>query len=961
MSSFLIEGLLRLVGSEQFQQGLRDTQNQAEAASQRMQKSFDRIATAVKTAFSVTAITGFTRTLVNAAAQVNASNAQFEATFKDVGDAATKAFSDVSKATGVMETRLRVAGTKAFSQFKGAGLDANEALRQTERYLNLAADAAAYYDISLEEADTRLRSFIRGNVEAGDMIGLFTSETQRNARALEDYGKKYIELTENQKQMVMLNISEEIYRQAGALGQASRESGEYANQTGNLAESWLQLKAALGEPIIKELLPIIQGLRVRLGELALGIKDNQTAFSALIDIIETATTAIVAYVAAAKSMEILKSVTSWVRSLTTAQNLLNASMKANVFGLVISVLASLAIAYKNANDSADDLNDITEDLATTSRKYQDAVNALSADTGELSEEERKLYEQRVRLYRLRASEQVLTLASSYDELKDSIADAELQAEGFRGEFDALTLLSTDAIQGDAIVAEIQDARDKLRELNLGSAEYEYYSRYVSALISNARRSSEAITREMESVYSSYVDAEKELVSLNTDAEESILAVAEAVNNGLLNIDAMKLGNNELYTSIMDIVAQLETDVEDKGKDIGKKLSESISNGAKGTPIVLYSDSDEILQSMEKQIRAAEQMKLVFGDAFDLADEKASIYESTLNRLFQNGFGQGSAAVQDIITKLKELGVSMDDAGNSSQDFAQKFMDGFNRVSNFVSEWISPIFDLMQERQTQYLEAEIAGLEEQYDKLQELNEQKLEDKEKSLDEEDEALKDQLYSGQISYADYVEETKKNEQELADFKAQMDEEEAASEQALQAKKDELARKQFESDKANKIAQVWIDAASGIIRAFAENFWGVALGVSALIGGMATAQTMMIQKQEYTPALAKGGIVDEATHALIGEDGAEAIVPLENNTEWVGGLAKAIAPAVAEVQTGSFSSSVREEIVLFRQMVAEFFSWLRAGNREIVIDGQTVARVITPYVDSELGRSSRLKARGI
>ena len=961
MSSFLIEGLLRLVGSEQFQQGLRDTQNQAEATSQRMQKSFDRIATAVKTAFSVTAITGFTRTLVNAAAQVNASNAQFEATFKDVGDAATKAFSDVSKATGVMETRLRVAGTKAFSQFKGAGLDANEALRQTERYLNLAADAAAYYDISLEEADTRLRSFIRGNVEAGDMIGLFTSETQRNARALEDYGKKYIELTENQKQMVMLNISEEIYRQAGALGQASRESGEYANQTGNLAESWLQLKAALGEPILEELLPIIQGLSVRMGELADWIKDNQTAFSALIDIIETATTAIVAYVAAAKSMEILKSVTSWVRSLTTAQNLLNASMKANVFGLVISVLASLAIAYKNANDSADDLNDITEDLATTSRKYQDAVNALSADTGELSEEERKLYEQRVRLYRLRASEQVLTLASSYDELKDSIADAELQAEGFRGEFDALTLLSTDAIQGDAIVAEIQDARDKLRELDLGSAEYEYYSRYVSALISNARRSSEAITREMESVYSSYVDAEKELVSLNTDAEESILAVAEAVNNGLLNIDAMKLGNNELYTSIMDIVAQLETDVEDKGKDIGKKLSESISNGAKGTPIVLYSDSDEILQSMEKQIRAAEQMKLVFGDAFDLADEKASIYESTLNRLFQNGFGQGSAAVQDIITKLKELGVSMDDAGNSSQDFAQKFMDGFNRVSNFVSEWISPIFDLMQERQTQYLEAEIAGLEEQYDKLQELNEQKLEDKEKSLDEEDEALKDQLYSGQISYADYVEETKKNEQELADFKAQMDEEEAASEQALQAKKDELARKQFESDKANKIAQVWIDAASGIIRAFAENFWGVALGVSALIGGMATAQTMMIQKQEYTPALAKGGIVDEATHALIGEDGAEAIVPLENNTEWVGGLAKAIAPAVAEVQTGSFSSSVREEIVLFRQMVAEFFSWLRAGNREIVIDGQTVARVITPYVDSELGRSSRLKARGI
>lgn len=35
--------------------------------------------------------------------------------------------------------------------------------------------------------------------------------------------------------------------------------------------------------------------------------------------------------------------------------------------------------------------------------------------------------------------------------------------------------------------------------------------------------------------------------------------------------------------------------------------------------------------------------------------------------------------------------------------------------------------------------------------------------------------------------------------------------------------------------------------------------------------------------PKLAKGGVVDEATLALIGERGKEAVVPLENNTEWM------------------------------------------------------------------------------
>ena len=39
--------------------------------------------------------------------------------------------------------------------------------------------------------------------------------------------------------------------------------------------------------------------------------------------------------------------------------------------------------------------------------------------------------------------------------------------------------------------------------------------------------------------------------------------------------------------------------------------------------------------------------------------------------------------------------------------------------------------------------------------------------------------------------------------------------------------------------------------------------------------------------PKLAKGGIIDQATLAMIGERGREAVVPLENNTEWIDKLA--------------------------------------------------------------------------
>lgn len=43
--------------------------------------------------------------------------------------------------------------------------------------------------------------------------------------------------------------------------------------------------------------------------------------------------------------------------------------------------------------------------------------------------------------------------------------------------------------------------------------------------------------------------------------------------------------------------------------------------------------------------------------------------------------------------------------------------------------------------------------------------------------------------------------------------------------------------------------------------------------------------------PRLAKGGIVDSATIAMIGERGKEAVIPLENNTEWMDKLADRIA----------------------------------------------------------------------
>lgn len=217
------------------------------------------IAKGVSKAFDV--ITDLGKSAITASADIAAEQAQFKAAFGELEAAASGAFESIAEDTGVLSTRLMNVGTKAFSQFKGAGLDASSALSSMDKYTRLAADAAAYYDISIEDADTRLRSFIRGNTEAGDMIGLFTSESQRNSKAVELYGQKWNSLTEVQKQMLMLNVAEEIYTQSNVIGQAARESEEWTTVTGNLSEAWRQLLGKIGTPFRELLIPFLNKLK----------------------------------------------------------------------------------------------------------------------------------------------------------------------------------------------------------------------------------------------------------------------------------------------------------------------------------------------------------------------------------------------------------------------------------------------------------------------------------------------------------------------------------------------------------------------------------------------------------------------------------------------------------------------------------------------------------------------------
>ena len=280
--------------SKEYEQGIKGAKQGFEKLDTWMVAKAQLIADGVKRAFST--IADFAKDAVTAAADVAAEKAQFAATFDGIEEAANGVLASVSNETGILATRLQQVGTKAFSQFKGAGIDAAGALSMMGEYTRIAADAAAYYDISLEDADVRLRSFLRGNTEAGDAIGLFTSESQRNSKAVELYGTKWTNLTEAQKQNLMLNVAKEIYDQSNATGQASREMDGWVNVVGNLQRVWKDVLAVIGAPFYESLTPVVQKLseflsdetvQMRLGMLASSLGDMAGyVFDGVIDLLD---------------------------------------------------------------------------------------------------------------------------------------------------------------------------------------------------------------------------------------------------------------------------------------------------------------------------------------------------------------------------------------------------------------------------------------------------------------------------------------------------------------------------------------------------------------------------------------------------------------------------------------------------------------------------------------------------
>lgn len=106
------------------------------------------------------------KSAVEAAADSSAMNAQFEQVFGELGPNAQKAIDGMGKEFDMASNRLKPAMSSMTSMFMGLGIDTEKSMKMATDALTASADASAFYDVSMEQAQGSLSSFLKGKLVA---------------------------------------------------------------------------------------------------------------------------------------------------------------------------------------------------------------------------------------------------------------------------------------------------------------------------------------------------------------------------------------------------------------------------------------------------------------------------------------------------------------------------------------------------------------------------------------------------------------------------------------------------------------------------------------------------------------------------------------------------------------------------------------------------------------------------
>lgn len=238
-------------------------------SSEHVNKASSNLRTLLKTALGFGAIRGlfnFGKSMIETGSDLEEVQNVVRVAFGNMSGMVDEFAKTSSEKFGLSELAAKQYSGTMMAMLKSSGVVKESAAEMSTTLAGLAGDIASFYNIDTDDAFSKIRSGIAGEIEPLRQLGVSMTVANLEAYALANgISKTYREMT--QAEQVMLRYNYLMWATSDAQGDFVRTSDNYANQLRMLKLNFQQLSATIGQGLIAAVLPVIQVLNALLGKL----------------------------------------------------------------------------------------------------------------------------------------------------------------------------------------------------------------------------------------------------------------------------------------------------------------------------------------------------------------------------------------------------------------------------------------------------------------------------------------------------------------------------------------------------------------------------------------------------------------------------------------------------------------------------------------------------------------------
>lgn len=250
----------------QVQNQVNSMANHVNNSVNRMSGTFDRLGKMLASVFAIGAITKFTKSCLDLGSDLAEVQNVVDVTYGNMSSKVNEFAKNAWQTVGLSETMAKQYMGNFGAMSKSMGFAVDQAEEMAETLTNLSGDVASFYNISQNEAYTKLKSVFTGETETLKELGVVMTQENLNQYALANgYGKTTDKM--NQQEKVALRLAYVTQTLSAANGDFARTSNSWANQVRLLSLQYQSLKASIGQGLIAVLTPVINFINIIMGKL----------------------------------------------------------------------------------------------------------------------------------------------------------------------------------------------------------------------------------------------------------------------------------------------------------------------------------------------------------------------------------------------------------------------------------------------------------------------------------------------------------------------------------------------------------------------------------------------------------------------------------------------------------------------------------------------------------------------